>query len=846
MNRRAVALWGASLVVLIAVSTPLLPALFGDQSVLSFDTRLPGIAPFQVEAPPGLADRPRNLITSDLNGWILPETELFVRETKAGRVPLWNPYVFAGQPLLANLAYASFYPLSWLALVMDPLRAIAWGVMLHLWFAGVFSYLYLRRIGASALPGMLGALAVALSSWLAVRVHLPMTLYTAAWLPVLLYASELLRERVTRRRVAGFGLAVGMTFLAGFPQIAVLVSIGVAVYLLARWPGARDRRMIPAAALAVTLGGVLSAVQMWPASELYGESIREAFVDPTRNAQRALEPVSLVGLVLPRFFGSPVFPESVTDHAHEYLPHRLLLDDDIQENAVENALWPGGVALVLAVIGFWTALRRRRGHEREVLSADFAGASRALALMIAVGLLLALRTPLLPWLHEMCAPLASGNPKRALVLVTLPIGLMAGVGAHRLAAVGAHTWNRAAVLAAGLAVVLFATSLVTAIVSPETLLRWIGDPSLTDAQASSFLSFTSSETWPRAAVLAGLALLFLIGRSGRVNAALLGAAALVVFELSPFSARFNPLQELEGQYPRTPAIEKLVSSQERSVRYGDDAHRVAAALLGPMFPYRSLDGGEPMVLARTGELLETIEPGRFDRDDPRVARAFVDPASLTHPLFLRSATPLVVTNQPIEGVPGLELEYAGEAEGLGIYRQTLALPRIRLASDYLVIPDKEERLRRLCATDVDPARVVIVEEAPFRDGDAGGSPDRPPPSASVTIVREVPGRVEIEVGALERPAVLVLADSYDDGWTVEVDPPLASAPTTKVLAVDHAFCGVALPAGPARRVVFDYSPREFRYGALLSFAALVLLGWMLWRSPRALSEDGARPDAATL
>lgn len=825
-------------VLLVVVAAPWVPALVGDRCILSFDNRL--FPPFQVNAPADLAERPRNTVTSDLNGWIVPETALAARELRAGRAPLWNPYAFNGQPLLANLAYTPFYPPSWLALVMDPVRAVAWHVVFHLALAGLFSFLWLRRIGAAPVPALLGALAVALSSWLTVRVHLPMILATAAWLPGMLYALELLLERVTRRRTAGLAATVGMTFLAGFPQVAVLCMIGLGVWFLARLNDARDGAIFLALPLALALGGASSAVQMLPATALYRDSIRQSFVDPAQNAARGLKPVSLLGLALPEFFGSPVRPGEAPESSRDYLAHRMLLDDDLQENAVENALWPGGAALLLAAAAFGMSFRRRRGREREVLSADFASAGRGLALLALLGLLLALRTPFLPWLHEVFPPLASGNPKRALVLVAVPVGLLAGIGAHRLLVGDARAWSRAARASSILGVLLLLAAGAAWATPTDTFADWLAETGATSEQVRVFLSFTAHRTWPRAAGFLVLAGLLFLGRAERRRTlALLGAGALVVLELLPFAARFNPLQERAGQYEETPAIAFLRESGERSVRFGPDAHRLAAALLGPMFPYRSFDGGEPMVLQATGELIEAIEPGRFSRSDPRVAKAFEDPASLTDPRFLRAATPLVVANRPIDGVPGLELSYANEAEGLGIYRQTLALPRARLAGGCEVVADPAERLARLASPDLDPRRAVLVpplEEWLGLQVSRPLPPPQEPPAASVAIVEERPGRIEVEVGPTDRGAMLVVAESFAEGWRVEGGGPLTAG--------DHAFltCVVG-PSDGARRVVFTYEPRAFTAGAWVSVVALLLV--LLLACLRAGGRDRAAPRDST-
>jgi hypothetical protein len=63
----------------------------------------------------------------------------FVRET--GRFPLWDPYLFGGIPFVDGMHGDIFYPPSLALFVLDALRM--WGVkmMLHVWLAGIFTYI---------------------------------------------------------------------------------------------------------------------------------------------------------------------------------------------------------------------------------------------------------------------------------------------------------------------------------------------------------------------------------------------------------------------------------------------------------------------------------------------------------------------------------------------------------------------------------------------------------------------------------------------------------------------------------------------------------------------------------
>jgi len=86
-----------------------------------------------------------------------PWMNFSARQLKAGYFPLWNPYIGFGQPHLANLQSAVFYPLNFIVY----LGGIYLGYELWLWLrltlGGFFLYLFLRRMGLKKISCYAGA-----------------------------------------------------------------------------------------------------------------------------------------------------------------------------------------------------------------------------------------------------------------------------------------------------------------------------------------------------------------------------------------------------------------------------------------------------------------------------------------------------------------------------------------------------------------------------------------------------------------------------------------------------------------------------------------------------------------
>ncbi len=133
----------------------------------------------------------------------------------------------------------------------------------------------------------------------------------------------------------------------------------------------------------------------------------------------------------------------------------------------------------------------------------------------------------------------------------------------------------------------------------------------------------------------------------------------------------------------------------------------------------------------------------------------------------------------------------------------------------------------------DPRRVAWIESddrAAF-DGYLSGSP--PLAGETVRYVAVEPQRVELEV-TMARPGLVILADVFYPGWTLEIDG--HEAP---IFRANRAMRGAAVKEGP-HRLIYTYRPRSFRLGLLGSgvglLALLGVVGWSARRGPRPKDE----------
>ena len=130
------------------------------------------------------------LADGDLHTYFFPYWTAAARAFQAGELPLWNPYLFAGAPLLANSQAAIFYPLNWpfWLLVGSNLSDLAvslhWSVLLHLGLAAFNLFVLARRLGVHPWGAALGGLLYAGGGFLGVHVEHLNQLQGLAWLPL--------------------------------------------------------------------------------------------------------------------------------------------------------------------------------------------------------------------------------------------------------------------------------------------------------------------------------------------------------------------------------------------------------------------------------------------------------------------------------------------------------------------------------------------------------------------------------------------------------------------------------------------------------------------------------------
>ncbi len=256
----------------------------------------------------------RVIAGGDLFTYFYPYWAEAGRALQAGRLPLWNPYLFMGVPLLANSQAGVLYPLNWpFWLLLLPHAALHWSALLHLWLAGSGTYFYAR---ASLRLGRLGAWTAgatfALGGYLGAQVEHINQLQALSWFPwaLLLYERAIGWGDGRHRRGAlgGLAIVIGLMLLAGHTQSAFIGLVGLGIGALVPRADVPLGRRLAVLAGAAVLGALLVAVQLVPTAELARHSVRSGGLPFNERVSFSLSPLYLARALLPTC-GQPVAPE---------------------------------------------------------------------------------------------------------------------------------------------------------------------------------------------------------------------------------------------------------------------------------------------------------------------------------------------------------------------------------------------------------------------------------------------------------------------------------------------------------------------------------------------------------
>jgi hypothetical protein len=194
---------------------------------------------------------------------------------RSGQLPLWDPYIFGGMPLLGAAQGGILFPLNWFYLVFAASTSSNLMLLSSFMLAALGAFLYARSSGTSIAGAAVTSIVWQAGGFLINQISHINIVQTAALLPLVLWSIERYVASGSRRRAALVSLLVALQFFAGHQQVfAYALLLTLAYALVMGVVDRRGRKRYLASVGFVSVGLLLAAVQILPTWELLRNSVR--------------------------------------------------------------------------------------------------------------------------------------------------------------------------------------------------------------------------------------------------------------------------------------------------------------------------------------------------------------------------------------------------------------------------------------------------------------------------------------------------------------------------------------------------------------------------------------------
>lgn len=743
-----------------------------------------------------------NWINGDAFTDDLPDYSYIWGRWRRGDMPLWNPHQLMGVPAAAVLQSGVFYPGNVLYLFLAPPLAFGISNMLHIGLGGWFAGWYAARLGLGRAGIIAAALLACLGSDVFQRFLYHAYMHTSPWIFPCLMALDSLAERPGRRAAAVLALALGMHFMAGWPQATVMAVYVVG--LRAVWWFAFNRRAMPAPGR--TAGWITLAAGLWV---LLISAQFLSTIELLPDSARPLEGYTLEALSQGFHYSWSGWIGDAMSAIPSVRIKRMYL----------------GLIGMFLVFASWTAKDRRR----EV--AFWFGVWLLFALMI-----LGHNGPVYPLYQHLPTGRMFREPSRFMYCAHTAASISVAFGADAL-------WRRFAEMQAPQkrAAVTF---LFAALISAAVGVNMYGNQAAWHALGALEPYARVAYPWAAWGAMVLAAVAAYVWRPSRRAAVVMFCIVGGVWIADLFYANRN-LHKVVTQVPHYWLSE---AELELDLPEGVAGPRVYLRSTWLDFPmaakWATLTGNaeigdfEVMHVMRKSRFLRFARDGHPSppwffapgREDIGIDPAYPELLSLLSVQWMAlrtsSVIPLAAREWPGELKPPFvdRTSDALRRRGILLAENPDALPRVYVVPHAVVIPEENDTLYALVAEDFDP-RTTVILTAPLPPAAPGPDTASATVTARAAFASYAPEDVRVRVES-PTPGYLVMTDAWYPGWRATVNG--APAPIARANVLLRA---VAIPAGPSE-VVFAFRPRLQYVGIAISLVGLVLCAVLLRRPQR--------------
>ncbi len=225
----------------------------------------------------------------------VPSMVFWKQQILSGHMPLWNPYIFAGIPHLADLSTNTLSPTNFIYLIIpNPFTALSYLAALLIFTSSVLSYVFLRQLKLTRHSSLFGAIVGAYSGTSLAAINDINSLMGISLIPLVLIALQRFLNHLSTPNLILAALALSLQFISSHPQYSYYTWILATAYLFTFHP---KSFVIKIKHIALIFGFFLGLVslQLLPFLELTTQTYRPTNLDFASQNQ-------LHFLDLPRLF----------------------------------------------------------------------------------------------------------------------------------------------------------------------------------------------------------------------------------------------------------------------------------------------------------------------------------------------------------------------------------------------------------------------------------------------------------------------------------------------------------------------------------------------------------------
>ncbi len=731
----------------------------------------------------------KNPLLADVPSLIYPLKVYAMNILTQGSIPLWNPLMFGGYPLMANFQSSVFYPLNFVYLFFDSLTAWSIQVILQPILASCFMYFLLRHLKLSKIASCFGGIAFAFSGfnliWLEYNIHA----HVSAFIPlILLFLDKLILEKKVKYGVF-YSLVLSLQIIAGYPQTSLYTLLIVALWVFFRFGKKLLKKenviTILKIAFFTIVGLGISAIQLIPGFEMisFSQRVSEG-LDPSL---KYLPIRQLIGLYAPDYFGNPT-----------------TLNYFGPPDYTNNTGFMGIVAITLASLAL----------------INFKNGLVKLLFLIYIGsLILVVNNPIADFFHSHLLPgVSAAKATRMLIVANFALSFLAAVGIDTLR----QEYNfKKIVRSLYLPLILISGTVLGTVVAKEFVSAYQDQLILKEVDAS-FLSETVNNLnisfrnliLPSVLLIFSFIAIFLYRKIKLVSLGLL--YLLIVFELFRFGWKYNPFTPREFNFPTTPVLEYLQNQKPPFRMNGGDVLPIAMWIPYNLESMAGYDAVYPERVARLISVLNTNDPkagpaGRYGNIQEYHTRLF----DLTNTEFILAMKLSAIGRPDYQGKPAGKLssgkfETVFEDRSVTVLRNRDNLPRAFFITDWDIETDEDKIISSLFTEDYPVDKKIIIEKDFTQFSQAADN------KASVEYLSYLPKSSLIKVES-ERNGFLFISDTFFLCWKAKVD-----GIEMEILRANFTFRAIPIQAG-THQVEMFYDPSSFKYGIFISLLSLITL-----------------------